>query len=177
MLKLILVYTIHFSGVAKNSAPEKASHGSPSTNNSKRTQSKTIYDLMAHMSGRLVPGIPINQALPADPTERVLQLHWQHSTLLTFLRYEWKYLFLLNYSKDLLSWNDNDWHAKTRILTKFEDPVGFPCGLLLDFLNIVRSKKFKKLKKCQCSLRFLLLSLQHLIEFVEKLQEKIANFC
>ncbi|XP_033635373.1 cilia- and flagella-associated protein 47-like isoform X1 [Asterias rubens] len=74
------------SGVAKNSAPEKASHGSPSTNNSKRTQSKTIYDLMAHMSGRLVPGIPINQALPADPTERVLQLHWQHSTLLTFLR-------------------------------------------------------------------------------------------
>ena len=88
MLKLILVYAINFSGVAKNSAPEKASHGSPSTNNSKRTQSKTIYDLMAHMSGRLVPGIPINQALPADPTERVLQLHWQHSTLLTFLRYE-----------------------------------------------------------------------------------------
>ncbi|XP_022089961.1 cilia- and flagella-associated protein 47-like isoform X2 [Acanthaster planci] len=78
------------SGVAKNSAPEKArdkaSHGSPATNNSKSSRCKTIYDLMAHMSGRLVPGIPINQALPADPTERVLQLHWQHSTLLTFLR-------------------------------------------------------------------------------------------
>ena len=78
------------SGVAKNSssdqARDKASHGSPATNNSKSSRSKTIYDLMAHMSGRLVPGIPINQALPADPTERVLQLHWQHSTLLTFLR-------------------------------------------------------------------------------------------
>ena len=35
---------------------------------------------------RSVPGIPINQPLPRDPVARVLQLHWQHSTLLTFLR-------------------------------------------------------------------------------------------
>ncbi|XP_076799523.1 cilia- and flagella-associated protein 47-like isoform X2 [Clavelina lepadiformis] len=47
---------------------------------------KTIYDMLQHLCGRLVPGIPINQPLPRDPTERVLQLHWQHSTLLTFLR-------------------------------------------------------------------------------------------
>ncbi|XP_041462969.1 cilia- and flagella-associated protein 47-like isoform X1 [Lytechinus variegatus] len=78
------------SGVSKGSAAEaardKSSQSSPASNNQKRSYTKTIYDLMAHLSGRLVPGIPINQALPADPTERVLQLHWQHSTLLTFLR-------------------------------------------------------------------------------------------
>ncbi|XP_078495986.1 cilia- and flagella-associated protein 47 isoform X1 [Ciona intestinalis] len=47
---------------------------------------KTIYDMLQHLCGRMVPGIPINQPLPRDPTERILQLHWQHSTLLTFLR-------------------------------------------------------------------------------------------
>ncbi|XP_072178621.1 cilia- and flagella-associated protein 47-like [Diadema setosum] len=78
------------SGVSKGSAAEaardKSSQSSPASNNQKRSYTKTVYDLMAHLSGRLVPGIPINQALPADPTEKVLQLHWQHSTLLTFLR-------------------------------------------------------------------------------------------
>nr|XP_039264663.1 cilia- and flagella-associated protein 47-like isoform X2 [Styela clava] len=51
-----------------------------------RKDVKTIYDMLQHMCGRMVPGIPINQPLPRDPAERVLQLHWQHSTLLTFLR-------------------------------------------------------------------------------------------
>ncbi|XP_078698604.1 cilia- and flagella-associated protein 47-like isoform X8 [Branchiostoma floridae x Branchiostoma belcheri] len=47
---------------------------------------KTVYDMITHLSGRPVPGIPINQPLPVDPTERVLQLHWQHATLLTFIK-------------------------------------------------------------------------------------------
>ncbi|KAK3775916.1 hypothetical protein RRG08_017206 [Elysia crispata] len=47
---------------------------------------KTIYDMINYLSGRSVPGIPINSPLPADPVERVKQIYWQHCTLLTFLR-------------------------------------------------------------------------------------------
>uniref|UniRef100_A0A8C8S6N1 Cilia- and flagella-associated protein 47 domain-containing protein n=1 Tax=Pelusios castaneus TaxID=367368 RepID=A0A8C8S6N1_9SAUR len=46
---------------------------------------KTIYDMLLHLSGQLLPGITSSQSLPSDPIERVVQLHWQHSTMLTFL--------------------------------------------------------------------------------------------
>ncbi|XP_077338680.1 cilia- and flagella-associated protein 47 [Lithobates pipiens] len=49
-------------------------------------QAKTIYDMLFYLSGQMLPGITASQSLPADPTERVLQLHWQHATLLTFLK-------------------------------------------------------------------------------------------
>ncbi|PIK59126.1 hypothetical protein BSL78_03931 [Apostichopus japonicus] len=77
------------SGVSKGSAADAAqdkSSKTPATNNQKKNYTKTIYDLLAHLSGRPVPGIPVNQALPSDPTERVRQLHWQHTTMMTFLR-------------------------------------------------------------------------------------------
>ena len=51
-----------------------------------RKDCKTVYDMIGHLSGRPVPGIPINSPLPVDPLERVKQIYWQHSTLLTFLR-------------------------------------------------------------------------------------------
>ncbi|NXT31211.1 CFA47 protein, partial [Pelecanoides urinatrix] len=47
---------------------------------------KTIYDMLCHLSGQLLPGITSSQSLPLDPVERMLQLHWQHSTLLAFLK-------------------------------------------------------------------------------------------
>ncbi|MGH0144520.1 UNVERIFIED_CONTAM: hypothetical protein FKN15_016434 [Acipenser sinensis] len=47
---------------------------------------KTIYDMLFHLSGQMLPGITVSQSLPFDLNERVLQLHWQHSTLLTFLK-------------------------------------------------------------------------------------------
>ncbi|CAL1538368.1 unnamed protein product [Lymnaea stagnalis] len=47
---------------------------------------KTIYDMISYLSGRSVPGIPINSPLPTDPLQRVKQVYWQHCTLLTFLR-------------------------------------------------------------------------------------------
>ncbi|XP_075769379.1 cilia- and flagella-associated protein 47 isoform X3 [Pelodiscus sinensis] len=47
---------------------------------------KTVYDMLLHLSGQLLPGITSSQSLPADPIERVVQLHWQHSTMLTFLK-------------------------------------------------------------------------------------------
>jgi len=47
---------------------------------------KTIYDMLFHLSGQLLPGITLSQSLPLDPVERMIQLYWQHSTLLTFLK-------------------------------------------------------------------------------------------
>jgi hypothetical protein len=46
---------------------------------------KTIYDVLLHLSGKMPPGISASQSLPVDDTERVLQLHLQHSSLLDFL--------------------------------------------------------------------------------------------
>ncbi|XP_048191411.1 cilia- and flagella-associated protein 47 [Perognathus longimembris pacificus] len=46
---------------------------------------KTIYDMIYHLSGRMPPGISMSQSLPSDDTERVLQLHKQHSSLLNFI--------------------------------------------------------------------------------------------
>ncbi|XP_074953995.1 cilia- and flagella-associated protein 47 [Phalacrocorax aristotelis] len=53
---------------------------------------KTVYDMLLHLSGQLLPGIPSSQSLPIDPVERMLQLHWQHSTLLDFLKSRGAYL-------------------------------------------------------------------------------------
>ncbi|KAK3096977.1 hypothetical protein FSP39_005325 [Pinctada imbricata] len=66
-------------------APKAAKAGSWDTNNLKK-EFKTIYDMISNLMGRAVPGIPINSPLPSDPIERVKQIYWQHSTLLTFLR-------------------------------------------------------------------------------------------
>ncbi|XP_025790294.1 cilia- and flagella-associated protein 47 [Puma concolor] len=46
---------------------------------------KTIYDVILHLSGKRPPGIHSSQSLPVDYTERVIQLHFQHSSLLDFL--------------------------------------------------------------------------------------------
>ncbi|XP_053166997.1 cilia- and flagella-associated protein 47 isoform X2 [Hemicordylus capensis] len=47
---------------------------------------KTIYDMLLHLSGQLLPGITSSQSLPFDPIQRVVQLHWQHSTMINFLK-------------------------------------------------------------------------------------------
>ncbi|KAH0624767.1 hypothetical protein JD844_032546 [Phrynosoma platyrhinos] len=47
---------------------------------------KTIYDMLLHLSGQLLPGISSSQSLPFDPIQRVVQLHWQHATMITFLK-------------------------------------------------------------------------------------------
>ncbi|NWU64011.1 CFA47 protein, partial [Pterocles burchelli] len=53
---------------------------------------KTVYDMLFHLSGQFLPGIPSSQSLPLDPVERMLQLHWQHSALLAFLKSHGAYL-------------------------------------------------------------------------------------
>lgn len=47
---------------------------------------KTIYDVMLHLSGKMPPGIHSSQSSPKDNTERVTQLHFQHSSVLEFLK-------------------------------------------------------------------------------------------
>ncbi|XP_045850701.1 cilia- and flagella-associated protein 47 [Meles meles] len=46
---------------------------------------KTIYDVILHLSGKMPPGIHSSQSSPKDYTERVTQLHFQHSSVLEFL--------------------------------------------------------------------------------------------
>ncbi|NWQ98541.1 CFA47 protein, partial [Burhinus bistriatus] len=53
---------------------------------------KTVYDMIFHLSGQLLPGVTSSKSLPLDPVERMLQLHWQHSTLLAFLKSQGAYL-------------------------------------------------------------------------------------
>ncbi|NXW33413.1 CFA47 protein, partial [Phaetusa simplex] len=53
---------------------------------------KTVYDMVFHLSGQLLPGVTSSKSLPLDPVERILQLHWQHSTLLAFLKSQGAYL-------------------------------------------------------------------------------------
>ena len=51
-----------------------------------------MFDLVGHLCGRPVPGIPLASTLPTCPVDRVRQIHWMYCTLLTFLRYEWTIL-------------------------------------------------------------------------------------
>ncbi|NXX89937.1 CFA47 protein, partial [Centropus bengalensis] len=67
----------------------KAQVASSQENGTKKSlgkHTKTIYDMLLHLSGQLLPGIALSQSLPLDPVERVLQLHCQHTTMLAFLR-------------------------------------------------------------------------------------------
>ena len=64
----------------------KNSKGGSWESNSLKKELRTVYDMICHLSGRNVPGIPLNNSLPRDPYERAKQVYWQHSTLLTLLR-------------------------------------------------------------------------------------------
>ncbi|NXC47627.1 CFA47 protein, partial [Penelope pileata] len=46
----------------------------------------TVYDMLFHLSGQLLPGVTSGRSLPLDPVEQMLQLHWQHSMFLAFLK-------------------------------------------------------------------------------------------
>ncbi|NXJ63901.1 CFA47 protein, partial [Rostratula benghalensis] len=53
---------------------------------------KTLYDMVFHLSGQLLPGVTSSKSLPLDPVEEMLQLHWQYSVLLSFLKNQGAYL-------------------------------------------------------------------------------------
>ncbi|XP_027731257.1 cilia- and flagella-associated protein 47 [Vombatus ursinus] len=56
------------------------------SNNDFARYNKTIYDMLFYLNGQMLPGVATTQTLPVDDTERVIHLHWLHSTLLTFLK-------------------------------------------------------------------------------------------
>ncbi|KAL2310435.1 hypothetical protein Nmel_002087, partial [Mimus melanotis] len=53
---------------------------------------KCFYEMLLHLSGQTIPGIAAGQSLSPDPVERIFQLHWQHSELLSFLKSQGAYL-------------------------------------------------------------------------------------
>ncbi|XP_023779114.1 cilia- and flagella-associated protein 47 [Cyanistes caeruleus] len=53
---------------------------------------KGFYEMILHLNGQPIPGIAASQSLPPDPVERMFQLHWQHSELLSFLKSQGAYL-------------------------------------------------------------------------------------
>ncbi|NXG46318.1 CFA47 protein, partial [Psilopogon haemacephalus] len=53
---------------------------------------KTLYDMIFHLSGELLPSITTSQSLHLDPVERICQLHCEHSTLLAFIKSKGAYL-------------------------------------------------------------------------------------
>ncbi|NWQ71739.1 CFA47 protein, partial [Neopipo cinnamomea] len=50
------------------------------------SKDKGFCEMLFHLYGESLPGIAASQSLPRDPVERMLQLHWQHSALLSFLK-------------------------------------------------------------------------------------------
>lgn len=63
--------------------------GAPRTSNwdsNTKRETRSLFDLVGHLCGRPVPGIPLASTLPSCPVDRVRQIHWMYCTLLTFLR-------------------------------------------------------------------------------------------
>ncbi|XP_057901557.1 cilia- and flagella-associated protein 47 [Melospiza georgiana] len=53
---------------------------------------KGFYEMLVHLNGQSISGIAASQSLSTDPVERMLQLHWQHTELLSFLKRKGAYL-------------------------------------------------------------------------------------
>ncbi|NXA84636.1 CFA47 protein, partial [Thryothorus ludovicianus] len=53
---------------------------------------KGFYEMLLHLNGQPIPGITASQSLSPDPVERMFQLHWQCSELLSFLKRQGAYL-------------------------------------------------------------------------------------
>ncbi|NXY04818.1 CFA47 protein, partial [Pteruthius melanotis] len=53
---------------------------------------KSFYEMLLRLNGQPIPGIAAIQSLAPDPVERMFQLHWQHSELLSFLKSQGAYL-------------------------------------------------------------------------------------
>lgn len=53
-----------------------------------KRENKTIYEMIAFLSGRHLPAIPVGAPVPTEITERTNQFYWQHKVLLKFLEVE-----------------------------------------------------------------------------------------
>jgi len=102
-------------------------------NNSKK-EVRSVFDLVGHLCGRSVPGIPLASSLPTCPVDRVRQIHWMYSTLLTFLRTQGAMLSHVK-PEDLLDYADyRRWQKIHRKLTGTSEE---------DFLSDSGASKFE----------------------------------
>ena len=69
-----------FSGVTK-SGDDGRGKGASSDSNNLRKGLRTICDMVLHLAGRPIPGIPMNALLPNDPTEREKPAYWPDNTM------------------------------------------------------------------------------------------------
>ncbi|NXB24619.1 CFA47 protein, partial [Rhagologus leucostigma] len=58
----------------------------------KLDKDKGFYEMLLRLNGQPLPGIAASQSLPPDPVERMFQLHWQRSELLSFLKSQGAFL-------------------------------------------------------------------------------------
>ena len=95
------------SALQDTSDPQTGGTGAARTsnwdNNSKK-EARSVFDLVGHLCGRPVPGIPLASTLPTCPVDRVRQIHWMYCTLLTFLRYEWTIVPFIKFELFFLEW-------------------------------------------------------------------------
>lgn len=108
------------SALQDTSDPQMGGTGAARTsnwdNNSKK-EVRSVFDLVGHLCGRSVPGIPLASSLPTCPVDRVRQIHWMYSTLLTFLRTQGAMLCHVK-PEDLLDYADyRRWQKIHRKLT------------------------------------------------------------
>ena len=76
-----------FSGLVKKVDEERAkSVKCPNAATAVEKEIRTVYDMVAHLSGRPLPCVNPNCPLPSDATQRAMQIHSQHHTLLAFIR-------------------------------------------------------------------------------------------
>jgi len=58
-----------------------------------KEEQKTIYDMITHLTGHPLPGIPQNSVPPKKKDEAMKQYLWQHRLLLLFLKYCFQLFF------------------------------------------------------------------------------------
>jgi len=82
------------SGIARKMEEEKTRGNKCSgTATAVEKEIRTIYDMVAYLTGRPLPGINLNCALPSDLSARVKQIIQQHSILLMFIRSHYSYYY------------------------------------------------------------------------------------
>ncbi|NXF95767.1 CFA47 protein, partial [Eubucco bourcierii] len=105
---------------------------------------KTLYDMLFHLSGDLLPSITKSQSSHLDPFERIWQLYSEHSTLLAFIKSKGAYLphvmpeFLLE-PDDYKKWIQMQTVGLVRV---------FLCSLVLDKdLFVLEDSSFETMSK------------------------------
>jgi len=74
-------------GLTKRLTEEKSKNGKyASASSAVEKVTQTVYDMITHLSGKVLLGINTSCALPSDPNTRAEQVYGQHCTLLAFVR-------------------------------------------------------------------------------------------